>query len=112
SRALVVSSLPRVSPLDDLGHQLAQTLTELCSSGDLVGLAWSRATIALTQQLTELPRCDFVQLGGHVEGVDGMPGTGELVRRAAETSGGRAYPIYAPLVVSDAQTARALRQQP
>jgi DNA-binding transcriptional regulator LsrR (DeoR family) len=36
----------------------------------------------------------------------------ELVRRVTVASGGQAYPIYAPLVVSDPDTADALRKEP
>jgi DNA-binding transcriptional regulator LsrR (DeoR family) len=36
----------------------------------------------------------------------------EIVRKVTHSSGGAAHPIFAPLVVSDAVTAAALRRQP
>lgn len=112
-RAIVVTTMAGSSSLDDVGFTLARTLSEVVSVGDYVGLTWSRATIAMSQQLADLQPCSLVQLGGHVEGVGvGMPGTSEIVQRAAQQSGGQAYPIYAPLVVNDAHTAESLREQP
>lgn len=108
--AIVVSSLAGVSPLDDVGFALARTVSSMVRPGDVVGLTWSRATISMTNQLTHLEPCSLVQLGGHVEAA-GLPGTVEIVRRAAQISGGVAYPIYAPLVVQDAHTAESLRRQ-
>lgn len=106
--AIIVSSLAGVSPLDDIGNALARTVSARVRPGDVVGLTWSRATISMTNQLTHLEPCSVVQLGGHVEAA-GLPGTVEIVRRAAEISGGVAYPIYAPLVVHDAHTALSLK---
>lgn len=107
--AIIVSSLAGVSPLDDIGNALAQTVMARVRVGDIVGLTWSRATISMTNQLTHLEPCSVVQLGGHVEAA-GLPGTVEIVRRAAGISGGVAYPIYAPLVVPDAHTAASLKR--
>jgi len=112
ARALVITSLAGASPLDDIGFTLARTVADVVEPGDIVGLTWSRATIAMTQQLSHLQPCSLVQLGGHVEGVTGMPGTVEIVQRAAQVSGGRSFPIYAPLVVQDGHTAQSLRTQP
>lgn len=110
-RAVVVSSLGAVTPLEVVAGALAREVADVVSAGDVVGLAWSRATISMINQLTHLEPCSLVQLGGHVE-IAGLPGTVEIVRRAAEISGGTAYPIYAPLVVQDAHTAASLRTQP
>jgi len=110
-RAVVVVPLPGVSPLETVAQTLAQLVSDVVVPGDVVGFTWSRATIAMTDKLFHLEPCTVVQLGGHVEAA-GLPGTAEIVRRAAQISGGTAHSIYAPLVVEDAHTAESLRQQP
>ncbi|MGH3716211.1 MAG: sugar-binding transcriptional regulator [Micromonosporaceae bacterium] len=94
-----------------LGRIAAGYLAEVVDEGDVVGLACSRTLHAMTLALPELPRITVVQLTGvHPGGVE--ENSVELVRRVASLAGGPAYPIYAPLLVSDASTARALREQP
>lgn len=94
-----------------LGRLAAGYLAEVTEEGDVVGLACSRTLHAMTLALTELPQITVVQLTGvHPGGVE--ENSVELVRRVASLASGPAYPIYAPLVVSDASTARALREQP
>ncbi|PZF53307.1 DeoR family transcriptional regulator [Curtobacterium sp. MCSS17_008] len=110
-RAVVVTPIDPATVVEELGRILARELEDDVAEGDVVGLTWSRATISMVQQLQSLARCSLVQLGGHVEGVSGMPGTFELLLRAAQVSAGRAFPIFAPLFVGDAHTAQTLRQQ-
>ena len=94
-----------------LGGLAASYLTEVADEGDVIGLACSRTLHAMTLALTELPKITVVQLTGvHPGGVE--ENSVELVRRVASLARGPAYPIYAPLLVSDAATARSLRQQP
>lgn len=119
ANAIVVSPLAGSSVVEHLGSTLARTLGDMVRPGGTVGLTWSRATIAMAQQITHLEPCSLVQLGGHVEGASDLPGTAatlpgnvELVQAVAQASGGRSYPIYAPLVVQDRHTAQALRRQP
>ncbi|MGH3648954.1 MAG: sugar-binding transcriptional regulator [Micromonosporaceae bacterium] len=94
-----------------LGRLAAGYLAEVVEEGDVIGLACSRTLHAMTIALTTLPRITVVQLTGvHPGGVE--ENSVELVRRVASLAAGPAYPIYAPLLVSDASTARALREQP
>jgi DNA-binding transcriptional regulator LsrR (DeoR family) len=111
-KAIVITPLAEATVVDDVGRTLADELSRVVREGDAVGITWSRTTIAMSRQLTSLPRCRLVQLGGHVEGVSGMPGSYELLLTAARVSGGEAFPILAPLVVGDSKTAESLRQQP
>jgi DNA-binding transcriptional regulator LsrR (DeoR family) len=53
-----------------------------------------------------------VQLTGALSHPDVADSSIELVREVAQLSGGPAYLFYAPLVVPDAATAKALRRQP
>jgi DNA-binding transcriptional regulator LsrR (DeoR family) len=94
-----------------VGRLAADYLTEVVEEGDVIGLACSRTLHAMTLALTDLPKVTVVQLTGvHPGGVE--ENSVELVRRVASIARGPAYPVYAPLIVSDAATARGLRRQP
>jgi len=94
-----------------LGRIAADYLTEVVVEGDVLGLACSRTLNAMSLALTGLPKVPVVQLTGVQPGPPDETSV-ELVRRVAGVTGGPAYPIYAPLVVSDAATTRGLRRQP
>ncbi|MFB6725633.1 sugar-binding transcriptional regulator [Kribbella sp. NPDC056345] len=113
-RAIVVDT-PEVEPAAlrlQLGKAAAELLTEIVTANDVLGLAWARAVTAMTDQLTSLATVPVVQLTGALTRPDVEANSVELVRHTARLSGGPAYLFYAPLVVPDATTARALRQQP
>jgi DNA-binding transcriptional regulator LsrR (DeoR family) len=95
-----------------LGRAAAELLTEIVTPDDVLGLAWARSVGAMTTALSRLPATPVVQLTGALHQVDVDENSVELVRQAARISGGPAYFFYAPTIVSDAVTARALRQQP
>lgn len=114
-RVLVVAAVPdqtQQTVLRRLGRALATLLRSEVQEGETLGLAWSRVDAAMVEQLDALEPCTVVQLAGHLitpaEGSDGI----ETVRRAAKVAGGRAYPIYAPMLVADADTAAVLRHTP
>jgi DNA-binding transcriptional regulator LsrR (DeoR family) len=90
----------------------ARLLGELVSADDVLGLTCSRTVTAATEALTELEPCPVVQLSGTLAGPDVEAGSVESVRRAARVGGGKAFPIYAPMLLPDARTAEALARQP
>jgi DNA-binding transcriptional regulator LsrR (DeoR family) len=94
-----------------LGRVAADLLAEILTSGDVLGLPWSRSTLAMTQFLTQLPPIEVVQLSGAVE----MPGFNatavDMVRTTAQASGGRSRIFHAPFILDDVETARNLRRQ-
>src|SRR6201995_2515324 len=99
------------SPLRQrLGEAAGQVLMDLITSGDVLGLTWSRTLSGLTAALTQLPPCPIVQLTGAVPPPDGRDLL-ELVRAVARVGGGTAHVFYAPMLVSDAATATAIRRQ-
>lgn len=113
-RAIVVDT-PEEEPAAlrvQLGKAAADLLSEIVTADDVLGLAWARAVTAMTEQLTSLARVPVVQLTGALTRPDEEANSVELVRNVARLSGGPAYLFYAPLVVPDAATARALRHQP
>lgn len=84
----------------------AQLLQSILRPEDVIGVDCGRTLTKIADHITALPRADVVQLTGMAgtltsNGVD-------LVRRITEISGGRSWPMYAPLVVSDARTAESL----
>jgi DNA-binding transcriptional regulator LsrR (DeoR family) len=101
-----------------VGGAAAELLREITTPSDVLGLAWARSVSAMTAALTRLPTVPVVQLTGALQLSDASARTGsadssiEIVRDTARISGGPAYLFYAPFILRDAETARALRRQP
>jgi DNA-binding transcriptional regulator LsrR (DeoR family) len=95
-----------------LGEVAAGLLSELVVEGDVVGIAWGRTMTATTAALRSLARCTVVQLTGAVGSVGVTEDSVETLRSVAAVSGGPAFPIYAPLILDDPETATAIRRQP
>jgi DNA-binding transcriptional regulator LsrR (DeoR family) len=95
-----------------LGMASAELLSEIITVDDVLGLAWARSVSAMATALTQLPSIPVVQLTGALSRPDGDDSSIEVVREVARVSGGPAYFFYAPFIVADATTARALRRQP
>ena len=94
-----------------LGRAAAELLAEIVEPGDVLGLAWARSLMAMRTALTRLPACDVVQLTGALS-LPSDDSSIELVRDLARKSNGQGFFYYAPMVLPDAATARALRTQP
>jgi len=101
-----------VSMRGHLGTAAAELLSEIVTVDDVLGLAWARSISAMSAALTRLPSIPVVQLTGALSRPDGDDSSIEVVREVARISGGPAYFFYAPFIVADATTARALRRQP
>jgi DNA-binding transcriptional regulator LsrR (DeoR family) len=94
-----------------IGRAAAELVTEIVEPGDVLGLAWARSLMPMRTAVGRLARCDVVQLTGALSlPTDESPI--ELVRDVARRSTGRAYVYYAPMIVPDEATGRALRTQP
>jgi DNA-binding transcriptional regulator LsrR (DeoR family) len=107
------------SPEDDsallrtnLGRAGARLLSEIVHIDDVLGLAWARSLMAMRTSLTRLAPCPVVQLTGALSRPDVDESAIELVRDVARTSNGPAFYFYAPMILPDAATVRALRTQP
>jgi DNA-binding transcriptional regulator LsrR (DeoR family) len=94
----------------DLARVTAALLAEIVSADDVIGFDSGRTVRGLVDHITTLPQCEVVQLSGLIGTVqlNGM----EVLRHLNEVSGSPAYPLFAPLIVDDADSARVLRQQP
>jgi DNA-binding transcriptional regulator LsrR (DeoR family) len=95
----------------EIGSVAAGVLTETVTAEDVLGLTCSRSVAATTAALQSLPPCPVVQLTGTLAGPDIESGGVESVRRAARVGGGKAYPVYAPMLLPDASTLRSLAGQ-
>ncbi|MEU9112310.1 sugar-binding domain-containing protein [Streptomyces sp. NPDC048483] len=95
-----------------LGAVAADLLAEIVTENDVLGLVWGPEIEALGLGLTTLARCTVVQLCGATPLRPVNKTAVEAVRRAATISRGVVYPIYAPLLLPDAEAARMLRAQP
>ncbi|MGO1768545.1 MAG: sugar-binding transcriptional regulator [Microbacterium sp.] len=97
---------------DSVAAALASTLSAAVRPGMRVGFAWSRVIEFMPRHLDRLAPCDVVQLGGALSYSGDRMGSVEVIRQVAHIAGGTAYPLYAPLIVDDAETAGAFRRQP
>lgn len=111
TRAIVLSGAS-VAPRHEIGIALAEVVSATVQPEDIVGLTWSRTLVETMRNLKHLEPATLVQLAGHLADEITLPGSVESIRRAAEISGGTAYPIYAPLLAPDGYVAHALSQQP
>ncbi|MGW1411556.1 sugar-binding transcriptional regulator [Streptomyces sp. NPDC002403] len=95
-----------------LAPTAAQLIAKMVEPDDVLGLAWGRAVSSVAEGFTKLPPCAVVQLTG-VHPLETITADSvQAVRRAAARSGGKAYPIYAPLVLPNKLTTDILRCQP
>lgn len=93
-----------------LARAAAQELAAATRAGSTIGISWSRTLDLAARHVSSLPRCEVVQLAGALP----VPGSGnslELIQRLGQLSGGRTWPIWAPLVVENAAIAESLRNQ-
>lgn len=103
---VAASEVPR-----EVGRLGADLLTEQVTEEDVLGLSCSRTVTAACLALDALAPCDVIQLTGTLAGQGRDSGSVESVRGAAALGGGRAHPVYAPMVLPDAATARGLAGQ-
>lgn len=98
--------------IDTVGQALADHLSSIVRPGDRVGFGWSRVIEAMPAHLTRLAPCDVVQLTGALTFSGDRLGSVEVIRQVAKVAGGTAYPIYAPLVAVNGETATSLMESP
>jgi DNA-binding transcriptional regulator LsrR (DeoR family) len=101
-----------------LGQAAAELLSEIIGPDDVLGLAWARTVSAVATQIQRLPSIPVVQLTGALSPTIGSSSSIDddssidVVREVARASRGPAHLFFAPFLVRDASTARALRRQP
>jgi DNA-binding transcriptional regulator LsrR (DeoR family) len=104
--AVVADGNSPADRVDAVAKAMAELLQSILRDGDVVGVDCGRTLPHVVGHLTSLPRCDVVQLTGMAGAI--TANGADLVRRISEVSGGKSWPLYAPLVVPDARTAESL----
>ncbi|WP_434616252.1 sugar-binding transcriptional regulator [Arthrobacter sp. A5] len=100
-----------VQQRDILARAVARELMGGVRAGMTLGISWSRTLDLAARYVTELPKCDVVQLAGALP-VAGDGNPLELIQRLGQASNGRTWPLWAPLVVDSAAMASGLKLQP
>ncbi|MFC7375606.1 sugar-binding transcriptional regulator [Brachybacterium sp. GCM10030268] len=93
-----------------LGTFAADLIDDLVGPEDILGLTSGRTLNVMARQVSSLPCRAVVQLAG-VAGPIQESGL-EVIRRLANLPDVQPWPIYASMVMSDAQTARGVLRQP
>ena len=76
----------------------------------MLGLPWARSIDVMTRSLRHLPAIDVVQLSGAME-VPGVNSSAvDIVRRAAQVTGGSSSIFHAPLLLDDDVAASSIRR--
>lgn len=95
----------------DLGAVAADLLAEITVPHDVLGLGWARTVLEMAAQLRRVKVDEVVQLTGALARPEVESSATELVRDVARRVGARSSVFYAPMIVSDPETARALVRQ-
>ncbi|MER1994964.1 MAG: sugar-binding domain-containing protein [Arthrobacter sp.] len=94
-----------------MAQQAAAEIMAAAAPEANIGVSWSRTLDLAARYVTGLPPCSIVQLAGALP----VPGSGnslELIQNLGRHDGVATWPLWAPLVVDSALTARSLRNQP
>lgn len=95
---------------EHLGEATSRLLSEILVEGDVLGLPWARSIDVMTRSLRHLPPVDVVQLSGAME-VPGVNSSAvDIVRRAAQVTGGASSIFHAPLLLDDDVAASSIRR--
>ncbi|AIY02437.1 putative transcriptional regulator, MarR family [Arthrobacter sp. PAMC 25486] len=112
-RVVVVKTLGDDFRQRDLqAHAVADELMAAARTGMTIGISWSRTLDLAARHVSELPKCNIVQLAGALPAAGSGGNPLELIQRLGRVGGGRTWPMWAPLVVDSAATAAGLRRQP
>ena len=113
-RVIVVRTIDRALDATNelIGEAAAQYLAGILGADDILGISWGSSLTTVVDAVSTLAPAEVVQLVGGVRtAVMDMSGV-ELVRRLSVKTGGRAYPLHAPLLVRTPAMAQDLRNEP
>ncbi len=96
----------------EVGAVAGRLLGEIVMDDDVLGLPWARSIADMLATMTRLPPVPIVQLSGALVIPGETSSPVDLVSRAARLAGGESHLFYAPMLLDDAHSARALRRQP
>lgn len=96
---------------DQIGGVAADLLSEITTADDVLGIGWARVVLAMTAKLRGLSANRVVQLTGALTRPDVEPSSVDVVRSVARRAGAESSVFYAPMIVSDVETAQGLYRQ-
>ncbi len=94
-----------------IGQAAADLLCEISTVDDVIGLSWARAVLDMATHLDGLKAQRVVQVTGALTRSDVNSSAPEVVRNVAIKAGAEYSIFYAPLLVSDVDTAKGLYRQ-
>lgn len=95
-----------------LGAAGANYLSSTVKSQDVVGISWGRTLDAVIDEISDIASADVVQLVGGLQNDDIEVGGVELARRLSGKSGGKVFPLHAPMLVGSEELAEQLKKDP
>ncbi|UXA15971.1 sugar-binding transcriptional regulator [Mycobacterium sp. SMC-4] len=104
--AVAAESKKPADKVEAVAKAMADLVQSILRDDDVIGVDSGRTMTHIAPYLTALPPCDVVQLTGLAGPI--TSNGADLTRRISEITGGTSWPLYAPLVVSDARTAQSL----
>lgn len=96
---------------EQIGEVAADLLSEISTPTDILGIGWARVVLAMVTKLQGIKVARVVQLTGALTRPDVELSSVEVVRRVAREAGAQSSVFYAPMLVSDVETGRALYRQ-
>jgi DNA-binding transcriptional regulator LsrR (DeoR family) len=114
TRAIVVRAIDAAPDATSglIGDAAAQYVQGIVGADDVLGISWGSSLTALVNAVTSLQPADVVQMVGGVSAAAMDVSGVELVRRLTRKTGGRAFPLHAPLLVRTPSMAEELRSDP
>lgn len=114
TRAIVVRAIDAAPDATAglIGDAAAQYLQGIVGPADVLGISWGSSLTALVNAVSSLDPAEVVQMVGGVRAAAMDVSGVELVRRLTRKTGGRAYPLHAPLLVRTPAMAEELRGDP
>ncbi|MGC1207116.1 MAG: sugar-binding domain-containing protein [Ornithinimicrobium sp.] len=100
-----------VESREQIGRAAADLLSEICGPEDVIGIGWARIVLAMAEHVHDLKARRIVQVTGALTRPDVDASAPEVVRKVARRVGAESSVFYAPMLVSDAQTALGLYRQ-
>lgn len=94
-----------------LGGVAADLLSEITTAEDVLGIGWARVVLDMVGKLRSLVADRVVQLTGALTRPDVEPSSVDVVRSVARRAGAQSSVFYAPMIVSDVETAQGLYRQ-
>jgi DNA-binding transcriptional regulator LsrR (DeoR family) len=96
---------------DQVGEVAAELLSEITTPDDVLGIGWARVVLAMAAKLRGLRADRIVQLTGALTRPDVEASSVEVVRSVAQRARAESSVFYAPMIVSDVETAQGLLRQ-